>query len=195
MKQHKRIGEPMSSHTENQDRRSDEQSSDELDLVFNDENDINDMYLTFGLGNEEYGISINYVTEIVGMQRVMEVPDVPVFIKGVINLRGKVIPVMDVRRRFNMTEEPYTERTVIIVLDSNGVLIGLIVDNVSEVMEIPKNQIDQPPQFGANRDNAGVILGLGKQDDKVAILLNIEHLISQQIVDLQSSLSALKNSA
>ncbi len=185
----------MSSHTENQDRRSDEQSSDELDLVFNDENDINDMYLTFGLGNEEYGISINYVTEIVGMQRVMEVPDVPVFIKGVINLRGKVIPVMDVRRRFNMTEEPYTERTVIIVLDSNGVLIGLIVDNVSEVMEIPKNQIDQPPQFGANRDNAGVILGLGKQDDKVAILLNIEHLISQQIVDLQSSLSALKNSA
>lgn len=176
--------------SENQHRRASDTQS--VDLVFNDENDINDMYLTFGLGSEEYGISINYVTEIVGMQRVMEVPDVPAFIKGVINLRGKVIPVMDVRRRFNMPEEPYTERTVIIVLDSNGVLIGLIVDNVSEVMEIPENQIDQPPQFGANRDNTGVIRGLGKQGSKVAILLNVEHLISHHVIDLQN-LSAMKN--
>lgn len=181
----------MSDYTEKQGRRA---ADNQIDLVFNDENDINDMYLTFGLGVEEYGISINYVTEIVGMQRVMEVPDVPAFIKGVINLRGKVIPVMDVRRRFNMVEEPYTERTVIIVLDSNGVLIGLIVDNVHEVMEIPENQIDQPPQFGANRDNANVIRGLGKQGNKVAILLNVEHLISHHVIDLQN-VSAMKNGA
>ena len=159
-------------------------------LVFNDENDINDMYLTFGLGSEEYGIGINFVTEIVGMQRVMEVPDVPAFIKGVINLRGKVIPVMDVRKRFNMPEEVYNERTVIIVLDINGVLIGLIVDNVSEVMEIPENHIDQPPQFGANRE--GVIRGLGKQGNKVAILLDAQRLISENIIDLKQTLSTFK---
>jgi purine-binding chemotaxis protein CheW len=181
----------MSDYTEKQGRRA---ADNQIDLVFNDENDINDMYLTFGLGVEEYGISINYVTEIVGMQRVMEVPDVPAFIKGVINLRGKVIPVMDVRRRFNMPEEPYTERTVIIVLDSNGVLIGLIVDNVNEVMEIAENQIDQPPQFGTNRDNSNVIRGLGKQGTKVAILLNVENLISHHVIDLQN-LSAMKNGA
>ncbi|MEI6745713.1 MAG: chemotaxis protein CheW [Methylococcaceae bacterium] len=164
---------------------------DEVNLVFNDENDINDMYLTFGLGAEEYGIGINFVTEIVGMQRVMEVPDVPTFIKGVINLRGKVIPVMDVRKRFNMPEEVYSERTVIIVLDINGVLIGLIVDNVSEVMEIPESQIDQPPQFGTNRE--GVIRGLGKQGSKVAILLDAQCLISEHIIDLKQTLSAFKS--
>ena len=161
--------------------------NEELNLVFNDENDINDMYLTFGLGEEEYGIGINFVTEIVGMQRVMEVPDVPPFIKGVINLRGKVIPVMDVRKRFHMPEEVYNERTVIIVLDINGVLIGLIVDNVSEVMEISSDQIDQPPQIGSNQE--GVILGLGKQGHKVAILLNVQRLVSEQVIDLQSSFS------
>lgn len=163
---------------------------EELNLVFNEENDINDMYLTFGLGTEEYGIGINFVTEIVGMQRVMEVPDVPHFIKGVINLRGKVIPVMDVRKRFNMPEEVYNERTVIIVLDISGVLIGLIVDNVSEVMEIPESQIDQPPQFGANQE--GVIRGLGKQGNKVAILLDVQCLVSEHVIDLQHALSSLK---
>jgi purine-binding chemotaxis protein CheW len=168
-----------------------QKNDEEVNLVFNDENDINDMYLTFGLGTEEYGIGISFVTEIVGMQRVMEVPDVPTFIKGVINLRGKVIPVMDVRKRFNMPEEVYSERTVIIVLDINSVLIGLIVDNVSEVMEIAANQIDQPPQFGANRE--GVIRGLGKQGSKVAILLDAQCLISEHIIDLKQTLSAFKS--
>ncbi len=174
-------------HEETPKRRVDDE---QIHLVFNDENDINDMYLTFGLGTEEYGIGISFVTEIVGMQRVMEVPDVPAFIKGVINLRGKVIPVMDVRKRFNMPEEVYCERTVIIVLDINGVLIGLIVDNVSEVMEIPESQIDQPPQFGSNRE--GVIRGLGKQGNKVAILLDAQCLISEHIIDLKQTLSAFK---
>lgn len=167
------------------------QKDEEVNLVFNDENDINDMYLTFGLGAEEYGIGISFVTEIVGMQRVMEVPDVPVFIKGVINLRGKVIPVMDVRKRFNMPEEVYSERTVIIVLDINGVLIGLIVDNVSEVMEISASQIDQPPQFGTNRE--GVIRGLGKQGNKVAILLDAQCLVSEHVIDLKKTFSAFKS--
>jgi purine-binding chemotaxis protein CheW len=157
-------------------------------LIFNEENNIDDMYLTFGVATEEYGIGIGFVTEIVGMQRIMEVPDVPHFIKGVINLRGKVIPVMDVRGRFGMKEITFTERTVIIVLDVDNVPIGLVVDNVNEVLEIPGNQIDQPPQFGANRGGAGVIRGIGKQGDKVAILLDTRRLVSDQAVDALCSL-------
>jgi purine-binding chemotaxis protein CheW len=175
--------------------RKDSAENENADLVFNEENDINDMYLTFGVSGEEYGIGIAYVTEIVGMQRVMEVPDVPRFIKGVINLRGKVIPVMDVRCRFGMEEKPYTERTVIIVLDIDNIPIGLVVDNVSEVLEIPEADIDQPPQFGANRDGSGVIRGLGKQGDKVAILLDIHRMVGDHAVDLHRDLQTLKGAA
>lgn len=157
--------------------------SEDNQLVFNEENNIDDMYLTFGLAAEEYGIGIGFVTEIVGMQRIMEVPDVPPFIKGVINLRGKVIPVMDVRCRFGIQEKPYNERTVIIVLDIGGVPIGLVVDNVSEVLEITDSQIDRPPQFGVNREGEGVIRGLGKQGSKVAILLDTQRLVSERAVD------------
>jgi purine-binding chemotaxis protein CheW len=157
------------------------------DLSFNEENNIDDMYLTFAVAGEEYGVGIGFVTEIVGMQKVMEVPDVPHFIRGVINLRGKVIPVMDVRRRFAMPETTYTERTVIIVLDINSLPIGLVVDAVSEVLEIPESQIDPPPRLGANRDGGGVIRGLGKQGERVAILLDIDRLVSGQEVDARAT--------
>ena len=165
------------------------------DLAFNEENNIDDMYLTFAVAGEEYGVGIGFVTEIVGMQKVMEVPDVPHFIRGVINLRGKVIPVMDVRRRFGMPETTYTERTVIIVLDINAVPIGLVVDAVSEVLEIAESQIDSPPKFGANRDGTGVIRGLGKQGDRVAILLDIDRLVSAQPVDLRNGATELRGAA
>lgn len=160
-------------------------------LIFNEENNIDDMYLTFGVASEEYGIGIGYVTEIIGMQRVMEVPDVPPFIKGVINLRGKVIPVMDVRNRFGMDEMEYTERTVIVVLDVGSIPLGLIVDTVREVLEIPADKIDLPPRFGQQRDGTGVIKGLGKQGDQVAILLDVGQLLSDQSIDIQGSLQKL----
>ena len=168
-------------------------------LVFNDEDNIEDMYLTFGVATEEYGIGIGYVTEVVGMQRIMEVPDVPGFIKGVINLRGKVIPVMDVRIRFGMKPKDYTERTVIIVLDINNIPIGLVVDYVSEVLEIPESNIDQPSQFGAvggsDSKGNGVIRGFGKQGDQVAIMLDIQRMVSDQAIDLNKSLEALRMAA
>ncbi|MBM3203496.1 chemotaxis protein CheW [Candidatus Woesearchaeota archaeon] len=177
----------MSEHTSyTQPLASFEEASDQL--VFNEENNINDMYLTFGVATEEYGIGIGYVTEIIGMQRVMEVPDVPAFIKGVINLRGKVIPVMDIRSRFGITEIDYTERTVIVVLDVDNIPLGLIVDSVREVLEIAPDRIDQPPRFGHNREGNGIIRGLGKQGDHVAILLDAGHLMSDQLIDIQSSL-------
>jgi purine-binding chemotaxis protein CheW len=172
----------------NDSERREPSENEDNPLVFNEENNIDDMYLTFGVAAEEYGIGIGFVTEIVGMQRVMEVPDVPAFIKGVINLRGKVIPVMDVRCRFGMEEKPYTERTVIIVLDVDGVPIGLVVDNVSEVLEITAGQIDRPPRFGASREGAGVIRGLGKQGNRVAILLDTQRLVSEQAVDVAHAL-------
>ncbi|MDO9107347.1 MAG: chemotaxis protein CheW [Methylovulum sp.] len=158
-------------------------------LVFNDEDNIEDMYLTFGVAAEEYGIGIGHVTEVVGMQRIMEVPDVPNFIKGVINLRGKVIPVMDVRIRFGMDVKDYTERTVIIVLDIDNVQIGLVVDYVSEVLEIPQSNIDQPTHMG-NSDNNSVIRGFGKLGDKVAIMLDIHRMVSDQSIDLRKALES-----
>lgn len=154
------------------------------DLVFNDENNIEDMFLTFGVSGEEYGLGIAFVTEIVGMQRVMQVPDVPKFIKGVINLRGKVIPVMDVRCRFEMPEKPYTERTVIIVLDVDSVPIGLVVDNVSDVLEIPPSHIDPAPKFNSSRTHESLIRGLGKSGDRVAVLLDIRKLVGEGIGEL-----------
>ena len=163
-------------------------------LMFNDEDNIEDMYLTFGVASEEYGIGIGYVTEVVGMQRIMEVPDVPGFIKGVINLRGKVIPVMDVRIRFGMGAQDYTERTVIIVLDIDNILIGLVVDYVSEVLEIPASHIDQPTQFGGGDGNS-VIRGFGKQGDRVAILLDIQRMVSDQSIDLHKTLESARSSA
>jgi purine-binding chemotaxis protein CheW len=164
--------------------------NEEAKLVFSDEDNIEDMYLTFGLGAEEYGIGISYVTEVVGMQRIMEVPDVPKFIKGVINLRGKVIPVMDVRIRFNMAEKAYNERTVIIVLEIDKILIGLVVDQVSEVLEIQKANIELPTRFHDNN----VVRGFGKQGRKVVIMLDIQRLASHQAIDIQNALDYVPNS-
>ncbi|CAJ0853181.1 hypothetical protein AMST5_00622 [freshwater sediment metagenome] len=160
--------------------------SETTDLIFNEENNIEDMFLTFGVAGEEYGLGIAFVTEIVGMQRVMQVPDVPKFIKGVINLRGKVIPVMDVRCRFEMPEKPYTERTVIIVLDVDSVPIGLVVDNVSDVLEIPPSHIDPAPKFNSSRTQESLIRGLGKSGDRVAVLLDIRSLSARACAILRT---------
>jgi purine-binding chemotaxis protein CheW len=183
----------MSDMTDTQERQYGE-DNENTTLVFNDEDNIEDMYLTFGLAAEEYGIGISYVTEVVGMQRIMEVPDVPSFIKGVINLRGKVIPVMDVRVRFGMSVKEYTERTVIIVLEIDSVLIGLVVDHVSEVLEIPESHIDHPAQFGGSDSNS-VIRGFGKQGDKVAIMLDIQRMVSDQAIDFRKALESARSSA
>jgi purine-binding chemotaxis protein CheW len=144
---------------------------------------LSDMYLTFDLGDEEYGVSIVGVTEIVGMQKIMPVPDVPSYLRGVINLRGKVIPLMDVRLRFNMPERAYDDRTVIIVMDVDNAPVGLIVDGVREVREIPPGQIDTRNQFGRGGARS-VISGLGRLEDGVAILLDPEVLVSDDDVAL-----------
>lgn len=141
-----------------------------------DEDTQEDKFLTFILGKEEYGIEIRHVTEIIGLQNITEVPDMPRFIKGVINLRGKVIPVMDVRLRFRMEERSYDDRTCIVVINVEDQSAGLIVDRVSEVMDIPKSEIEPPPAVKRG-ESSHFIRGMGKVGDRVKILLNEQKLL------------------
>lgn len=149
-----------------------------------DRENLDDMYLTFAIGEEHYGVSITMVTEIVGLQKIMSVPDVPHYIKGVINLRGKVIPLMDVRLRFGMEEKPYDDRTVVIVLQVNNAPIGMIVDGVSEVLDIPPSQIDPASGFDSKSEN--IVSGIGRIGERVAILLDIGVLVSSADIALPS---------
>lgn len=123
----------------------------DTDLLIDDEYEENEdtlenKFLTFVINGEEYGIEIRHVTEIIGIQNITVVPDMPQYVKGVINLRGKVIPVMDVRLRFCMGARDYDERTCIIVIKIEGQSVGMIVDRVSEVLDIPKDNIEPPPE-------------------------------------------------
>lgn len=135
--------------------------------------------LTFSLGSEGYGVSILKVKEIIGMMDITPVPKTPEFIKGVINLRGKIIPVMDLRTKFGMSEQEYDERTCVIVAEVSikGVqkLLGVVVDMVSEVVTISDDQIEPPPEYGSAADH-NTILGIGKIKDRVVIILDIDEI-------------------
>ena len=138
-------------------------------------------YLTFTLGNEGYGISILQIKEIIGMMSITPVPQTPDFVKGVINLRGKVIPVVDLRLRFGMGAMDYTERTCIIVVeiegDSGTVMMGIVVDSVSEVLNIKSEDIEDTPTFGTKLDTE-YILGMAKMEGGIKILLDIDRVLS-----------------
>ena len=138
-------------------------------------------YLTFSMGAEEYGISILRIKEIIGMLPITTVPQTPKFAKGVINLRGKVIPVIDLRLRFNMEAIPYTERTCIIVIEIEGeegnILTGIVVDSVSEVLNIRDKEIADTPTFGVNM-NTEYILGVAKMENGIKILLDINQALN-----------------
>jgi len=143
-------------------------------------------YLTFSMAGEEYGIGILKIKEIIGMMPVTTVPQTPDFVKGVINLRGKVIPVIDLRLRFGMEEKTYNERTCIIVVEiegSNGtVLIGIVVDSVSEVLNIQAEDIEDTPTFGTRVDTT-YIMGMAKMDGDIKILLDIDKVLNDQEIE------------
>lgn len=145
--------------------------------------DLSGKYLTFVLGKEEYGLEILAVREIIGIMDITEVPQTPSFVTGAINLRGKVIPVINLRIKFGMAETDYTKETCIIVVEADNVLIGIIVDTVSEVIDITDNDIEPAPSFGS-RIKFDFILGMGKVKDKVKILLDIEKVLSDINLDL-----------
>lgn len=142
----------------------------------NNEDTQKDKYLTFHLAGENYGIEICYVIEIIGIQSITEVPDMPAFIRGVINLRGKVIPVMDIRARFRLPARDYDDRTCIIVINVDSTEVGLVVDEVSEVADIPENNVEPAPRTSKNSDNS-YIQGMGKMNNRVIILLDVHKLL------------------
>lgn len=154
-----------------------ELSEDELSLGGFGDDAHKDRYMTFLIGEQNYGIDIMHVTEIVGLQDIAEVPDVPSYVKGMINLRGNVIPVIDVRHRFGMAERDYDARTCVVVVTVGGSTVGLIVDRVNEVAVFPEDQISAPPQRGEASLSGEYICGLGKQGDHVTILLETDRLI------------------
>jgi len=138
-------------------------------------------YLTFSLAEEEYGIGILKIKEIIGIMPVTTIPKTPDFIRGVINLRGKVIPIIDLRARFGMEAAGHTERTCIIVVEVTGrtgqVLIGCVVDSVSEVLNIKADHIEQTPSFGTELDTE-YILGMAKTNTCITILLDIDRVLN-----------------
>ncbi|MEW6574649.1 MAG: chemotaxis protein CheW [Bacillota bacterium] len=150
--------------------------ADFLEEEEEDEDAQEDKYLTFVLDREEYGIEIRHVTEIIGIQNITDVPDMPPYVKGVINLRGKVIPVMDVRLRFGLGERAYDDRTCIVVINIDEQAVGLIVDRVSEVLDIPKDNIEPPPRVSKGKSSR-FIQAMGKVGEEVKILLNADRLL------------------
>lgn len=149
-------------------------------------------YLTFSLAGEEYGVEILKVREIIGLMDITAVPQMPHYMKGVINLRGKVIPVVDLRLKFGMPAAEYTEQTCTIVVDV-GNLMGIIVDTVQEVLDIDTAQIDPPPPLGVSVDTS-FILGMGKVKDEVKILLDIDQVLTaeelQALADMDNQTEA-----
>jgi purine-binding chemotaxis protein CheW len=140
-------------------------------------------YLTFPLGNEVFGIEIRFVTEIIGIQSITYVPEVPAYVKGIINLRGKIIPVIDIRLKFKKDVIPYDDRTCIIVIDIKDTSIGLIVDCVSEVIDIKDDNIVPPPGYKTGFQNK-FIQGIGKVGDEIKLLLDCEKILSDGDVEV-----------
>ncbi len=140
-------------------------------------------YLTFHLGREEFGIRVLAVREIMGMQDITAVPQTPAYVKGVINLRGKVIPVVDLRLKFGLPEIEYTQRTCIIVVQVDGsagpMLMGIVVDGVSEVLNLVPGDIEDTPDFGRG-ESTPYLLGMAKVKGKVKILLDIGQVLTAQ---------------
>lgn len=136
-------------------------------------------YLTFTLGNEEYGIDILKVQEIRGYDTVTHIANAPEFIKGVINLRGVIVPIVDMRIKFNVGEPTYNEFTVVIIMNVLGRIIGMVVDGVSDVVALSPEQIKAAPEMGAAMDT-DYITGLGTLNDQMLILVDIEKLMSSE---------------
>jgi purine-binding chemotaxis protein CheW len=151
-------------------------------------------YMTFKLANEEYGLEILKVRELIGLMEITRVPGSPDFVCGVINLRGKVIPVVDLRLKFGMTATQATDQTVIIVVQlafrNGSITMGVLVDEVLEVLNINAGQIEPPPSFGSTSLDAEFILGVGKAEKRVIFLLDIDRLLtSQEQSELMSAAS------
>jgi len=152
------------------------------EVVMDVEDTQKDKFLTFALEHEFYGIDIKYVTEIIGIQSITQIPELPNYVKGIINLRGKIIPVIDVRLRFSKPPKEYNDRTCIVVVDIENILVGLIVDTVSEVLSISEKNIVAPPEIKTGYENK-YIKGIGKVGDEVKLLIDCEKILCDGDID------------
>lgn len=158
--------------------KGDETMANSIDLSIEQEEDTQKgRFLTFSLDKESYGIEIKHVTEIIGIQEITEIPELPEYVKGIINLRGKIIPIMDVRLRFKKEPKEYNDRTCVIVVDLRNISIGLVVDRVSEVLTIPEQDIVEPPQMNKGFNNR-YVRKIGKVGNDVKLLLDCEKLLT-----------------
>jgi purine-binding chemotaxis protein CheW len=153
--------------------------------------------LTFSLGNEDYGASIIKIKEIIGIMNVIPLPRTPKFIKGVINLRGKIIPVMDLRMRFKMDEREYDNETCIVIAEStiSGInrLFGIIVDKISEVITIADDEIEPPPEYGENSEHTSIV-GIGKFKDKIVIILDTDEILAgEDVINILENVKEIQN--
>ena len=139
-------------------------------------------FLTFSVGKESYGIEIKFVTEIIVIQEITEVPELPDYVRGIINLRGKIIPVIDVRIRFKKEPKEYNDRTCIVVIDIKGTSVGLIVDIVAEVINIDDSDIVLPPDIKTGFQNS-YVRGIGKVGNEVKLLLDCDKLLNDEELD------------
>ena len=141
-----------------------------------------EMYMTFKSGSEYFGLKVRYVSEIIQFQAITAIPETEDFIKGLINLRGKVIPVIDVRMRFKQQPIEYNDRTCIIVLNVRSMLVGLIVEKIAEVVDIEEKDILPPPEIGkSDRTQNQYVYGIGKVGDTVKLLLDPDRLLNDDM--------------
>lgn len=150
------------------------------EIIEEDEDTQKGKYMTFKSGDETYGLGISYVSEIIGIQQITVIPETEEYIKGLINLRGKIIPVVDVRIRFKKEPKEYNDRTCIIVIEVKGVMIGLIVDTIAEVVTISDEDIVPPPSLGANAHTNKYVYGIGRVGNEVKLLLDPDKLLNDE---------------
>ena len=136
--------------------------------------------VTFKIGEEEFGVDILRVQEIIRIMEITRVPKAPHFVEGVINLRGRVIPIIDLRRRFGLTAREHDKDTRIIVIEINNMIVGFVVDAVHEVLRIPADTVEPPPPAVMGGVDSEYIKGVGKLDDRLLILLDLDRLLSQE---------------
>ena len=153
-----------------------------------------DKYVTFKSGSEYFGLKIQYVNEIIVFQEITEIPESEDYIKGLINLRGKIIPVIDVRIRFKQEPFEYNDRTCIIVLNVNDLVVGLIVEKIAEVIEITEDNILPAPTIGkADKSQNKYVYGIGKVGEDVKLLLDPERLLNDEDIALMEEADKIQN--
>lgn len=143
---------------------------------------IDNQYVTFMIEDEIYGVDVHKVHEIIGMTKITKVPNSMIFMKGMIDLRGKVVPVVDMRLKFNMEEREYNEMTVILIVEVMGKLIGMVVDTVSDVIGLKEENVQATPHFSTKIDT-DYISGIGRSDEKLIILLDVDRILTSEEIE------------